>query len=174
MQKVLFLDRDGVINHDPGDYTQSLETFILLPEILDRLKLWYETGYKLVVITNQAGIAKGLYDREEVEKMHQYLQDSAKQKGFDFLAFYYCPHHPEINGKCLCRKPGSVLIEKAIKRFDVDKFNSLMIGDKDRDLVAASSAGIKGFKVNCNGFLPIPEDHYIKQALLKNLLKIDK
>lgn len=158
MQKVLFLDRDGVINHDPGDYTQSLETFMLLPEVLERLKIWYKAGFKLVVITNQAGIAKGLYQMKEVEKMHQFLQDSAKKMGFEFLAFYYCPHHPEFNGKCLCRKPGSVLLEKAIKRFNIDHFKSLMLGDKDRDLVAANSAGIKGIKVVCNGLLPLPNE----------------
>ena len=74
LQKILFLDRDGIINHDPGDYTKSVEEFHILPGFLQAAKSWFEKGYLLVVITNQAGIDKGLYTRGDVDAIHQFLQ----------------------------------------------------------------------------------------------------
>ncbi len=154
--KAIFLDRDGVINHDPGDYTKSVAEFEILPGVLDTLKKWWDLGYKLIVITNQGGLAKGLYSVHEVEAMHQYFQGQCVMHGFEIEAFYYCPHHEAHTGKCLCRKPGSLLIEKAIHRFNIDPKLSFMFGDRDRDVTCAENAGVKGIKIDTNSRIPQP------------------
>jgi D-glycero-D-manno-heptose 1,7-bisphosphate phosphatase len=149
MQKTLFLDRDGVINHDPGDYTMSLEEFVILPTVIPALKLAHDKGYQIIIITNQGGIAKGLYTHKVVFQMHQKLQSLCEQAGFRIAHFYYSPHHPQY-GHSLTRKPGSLLMERAIARYHVDKENSVMIGDKDRDIDCAASVGVKGIRIPTN------------------------
>ncbi|MFZ9755255.1 MAG: D-glycero-alpha-D-manno-heptose-1,7-bisphosphate 7-phosphatase [Bacteroidia bacterium] len=149
-QKALFLDRDGVINHDPGDYTKSLDEFHLLPGALETMKAWYDRGYKLVVITNQAGLDKGLYTQDDVEQIHQFLQGRCVAMGFRIEECLYCPHHEGRSGRCLCRKPGSLLIERALHRYGLDPAQSLMMGDKPRDVEAAEKAGIQGLLIPVN------------------------
>ncbi len=156
--KAVFLDRDGVINHDPGDYTQSVADFHILPQFLDRAKVWYDLGFSLVVITNQGGIAKGLYDAAEVEAMHQYLQGKCIEAGFRIHAFYYCPHHEAYSGKCLCRKPGSLMVEKALHTYNIEASQSIFFGDKKRDIECALSAGVKGVQIEVNGAIPLPQE----------------
>lgn len=158
LRKALFLDRDGVINHDPGNYTMSLNEFKVLPGVLKTLKCWYDAGYLLIVVTNQGGLAKGLYSESEVHAMHQYFQGLCIQAGFSIEHFYFCPHHPDINGRCLCRKPGSLMIEKAIHRFKLDVSQSLIVGDRQRDLDAAATAGVFGILIETNGQIPRPEE----------------
>ena len=92
-QKALFLDRDGVINHDPGDYTKNLDEFHILDGALETMKEWFDAGYKLVIITNQAGLAKGLYKRHDVDRIHQYLMGRCVAMGFRIEECFYCPHH---------------------------------------------------------------------------------
>ncbi len=153
-KKALFLDRDGVINHDPGDYTKSLAEFEVLPGVVETLKSWHLKSYLLIVITNQGGLDKQLYHRDEVEAMHQYLQGLCIASGFRITDFYYCPHHPDFSGKCLCRKPGSLMIEKALHTYRIDPSQSLMIGDRERDVIAANSAGVKGIQIQTNAAIP--------------------
>ena len=81
MNKAVFLDRDGVINHDPGDYTQSLEEFIILPGVIDQIKKWYDDGYKIIVITNQGGIAKGLYCQSDSRGRQYIFKNTSKWFG---------------------------------------------------------------------------------------------
>ena len=95
-RKALFLDRDGVINHDPGDYTKSLAEFQVLPGVVETLKDWYDAGYLLIVVTNQGGLAKGLYQEADVHAMHQYFQGLCVKSGFSVAHFYFCPHHPDL------------------------------------------------------------------------------
>jgi len=156
--KAIFLDRDGVINHDPGDYTKSVSEFEILPGVLETLKEWYNLGYKLIVITNQGGLAKGLYSVDDVEAMHQYFQGKCVMQGFEIQAFFYCPHHEAHNGKCLCRKPGSLMIEKALHRYQINPSLSFMFGDRDRDVICAENAGVRGIKINTNAALPKPKE----------------
>jgi len=148
MQKTLFLDRDGVINYDPGDYTSSLEEFVILADVPDAVQLASEKGYKIIVITNQGGIAKGLYTHEEVHRIHSYLRDQIPQ----IDAIFYSPHHPEY-GNSLTRKPQSLLLERAIHRYKIDVSKSLMIGDKDRDIECAARVGVKGILIATNDSL---------------------
>jgi len=148
----LFLDRDGVINHDPGDYTASLAEFALLPTFLPALKVAVDFGYAVVVITNQGGIAKGLYTHEAVRTIHRHLSEVCAAQHTPLTGIFYSPHHPEA-GASLSRKPGSLMIERALARFSLDASRSWMIGDKARDLEAAAGAGVRGLQIPVNGDL---------------------
>jgi len=148
----LFLDRDGVINHDPGDYTASLAEFTLLPTFLQALQVASDSGYAVVVITNQGGIAKGLYTHEAVRAIHRHLLEVCAAQHTPLTGIFYSPHHPEA-GASLSRKPGGLMIERALARYALDAARSWMIGDKDRDLEAAAAAGVRGLKIPVNGDL---------------------
>lgn len=156
--KALFLDRDGVINHDPGDYTKSLAEFQVLPGVIETLKVWYDAGFLLIVVTNQGGLAKKLYNQSDVYAMHQYFQGLCVQAGFSIAHFYFCPHHPDYSGRCLCRKPGSLMVEKGLHQFNLDPEQCLIVGDKQRDLDAAAGAGVDGVLINTNDRIPLPEE----------------
>lgn len=147
--KAVFLDRDGVVNRELGDYILRYEEFEILPELIPFLYEVKQRGYKVIIITNQAGIAKGLYDHKLVDACHAFLIEELAGHGLQLDEIYYCPHHPDF-GNCLCRKPKSLLIEKALARFDLDPAASLMIGDKPRDVEAANGAGVRGFLVPPN------------------------
>jgi len=149
MKKAVFLDRDGIVNRELGDYIMTFEEFQILPELLPFLYEVKKRGYLLIMITNQGGIAKKLYGHELVNKCHDFLKEELDGHSLGFDEIYYCPHHPE-SGNCLCRKPGSLLLEKAVARFGLDPSKSLMIGDKVRDVEAAAGAGVKGFLVPSN------------------------
>jgi D-glycero-D-manno-heptose 1,7-bisphosphate phosphatase len=150
MNKIVFLDRDGVINHDPGDYTYNLAEFHVLPDVLKGLKRLHELGYLLMIVTNQGGVAKGLYPLSEVERMHDYFQNLCLNEGFGIAEYWVSPHH-ESTGKSLSRKPGSLLIERGLAKYKADPRHCFMIGDKDRDIEAAKAAGVTGIKIQVNG-----------------------
>jgi D-glycero-D-manno-heptose 1,7-bisphosphate phosphatase len=145
----LFLDRDGVINHDPGDYTMSVDEFIILPTVIEALFLAQEKGYKIIIITNQGGIAKGLYNKETVELMHQKLHEECQKKGISISGIFYSPHHPDF-GNSLTRKPERLLMERAIALHSIDVTTSTMIGDRERDIQCAASVGVKGILIPTN------------------------
>jgi D-glycero-D-manno-heptose 1,7-bisphosphate phosphatase len=122
------------------------------------LRLAQDAGYLLVVITNQSGIGLGLYGHAEVAQLHGYLHDMLGNAGVQLTAVYYCPHHPS-KGRCLCRKPGGLLLEKAMARYGIRPDGSLMIGDRERDTDAAGSVGVKGVRVEPNSsILPVVKD----------------
>lgn len=152
MAKGLFLDRDGVINHDPGDYTYSLEEFVILPTVIDALKLARDKGYKIILITNQGGIAKGLYPESEVRRIHRYFLDVCQKAGVEITAIYFSPHHPDF-GNSLSRKPERLMVERGLARYRLNPTESVMIGDKDRDIRCANDAGVKGILMETNGDL---------------------
>mgnify|MGYP002635822524 CR=1 FL=1 len=149
MNKAVFLDRDGVINHDPGDYTKSLEEFTILPTVLEAIREINQRGFLVIVITNQGGIAKGLYTLEDVAAIHQYLRDECRKNGSVITDVYFSPHHDDF-GKSLTRKPGSLLIERALYKYDIDPSKSYMIGDKQRDVDCGEAAGVKGILIDTN------------------------
>lgn len=150
--KVIFLDRDGVINRERGEFTWKLEDFKLIDDLFDSLKVLQDKGFKFVIISNQSGIARGLYKFSDVEFLHNLLSKAATAQGIEFLEIYYCPHHPEFS-RCICRKPDSLLLEKAIARFNIDRTKSFFIGDADRDMAAAIKAGVQGIQVQSNSSL---------------------
>ncbi|PCJ84541.1 MAG: histidinol phosphate phosphatase [Flavobacteriales bacterium] len=149
MNKTAFLDRDGVINKERGDYTWRIDDFEVNDGVVEGLKKLQQSGFLLIIVSNQSGIAKGVYGHEDVEKINQYIFDFFHKNNIEITEIYYCPHHNEI-GLCLCRKPGSLMLEKAIARYQVDVPNSFLIGDRDRDIDAAESVGVKGIKIQSN------------------------
>ena len=149
MNKAIFLDRDGVINHDPGDYTYSIDEFHILPGVLDFMKDCQEKGYLIVVITNQGGIAKGLYDHSDVTAIHTSLLQQAENAGVEINDIFYSPHHDSISNS-LSRKPGSLLVERAIYKYTIDPIRSFFIGDKERDIFAGEAAGVQGILISKN------------------------
>lgn len=150
--KGLFLDRDGVINRERGAHTCQLSDFEILPDVPIAIAEANAAGWTVVVITNQSGIDLGLYDHREVDRMHGYLHDMLRTHGAHVADILYCPHHPTV-GKCLCRKPGSLLLERAAARHGIDLRASVMIGDRDRDMEAATSIGVRGILVEPNASL---------------------
>ena len=151
--KAVFLDRDGVINVERG-YTHQLSDFVILPDLMEVLQLLQEKGYLLFVVSNQSGIAKGLYKQDEVEVLHKFMIDEFSKNGIVLSEIYYCVHHPDI-GKCICRKPDSLFVEKALARFDIDASKSYFIGDKERDTAAAEKVGVKGILIEANSSLKL-------------------
>ncbi len=149
MRKGLFLDRDGVINTERGAHTVRLADFEILPDVPQAIKEAVDAGWVVIGITNQSGIDLGLYDGKEMERMHGYLHDVLAERGTAMTEILYCPHHPS-KGKCLCRKPGSLLLERAAARHEIDLSASVMIGDRERDVLAASAVGVRGILVEPN------------------------
>jgi D-glycero-D-manno-heptose 1,7-bisphosphate phosphatase len=147
-KKAIFLDRDGVINVERG-YTYKIEDFLILPEVIDALKVFKTQGFLLIIISNQGGIGKGLYTKNDVNLLHTYLFNHLKKNDLLLDEIYYCPHFPE-SSKCICRKPDSLMIEKAMARFGIDPTQSYFIGDKERDIEAAKKANVKGILIEAN------------------------
>ncbi|MCX2742510.1 HAD family hydrolase [Mangrovivirga sp. M17] len=136
--KAIFLDRDGVINRERGEYTFKISDFEILPGVVEGLKKLKREGFKLLIITNQAGISRGLYSRKDMQECHDYLHQQTDEI---IDAIYYCPWHPSVS-KSLSRKPASLMFERAINKFNIDPEISFMIGDKDRDLLPARELNI--------------------------------
>jgi D-glycero-D-manno-heptose 1,7-bisphosphate phosphatase len=149
MRKALFLDRDGVVNRERGEHTWRMEDFEVLPDVPEALRVAQDAGWATVVITNQSGIGLGLYGHADVAKVHGYLHDMLAAQGVRLTDILYCPHHPQ-GGRCLCRKPGSLLLEKAIARHGLRASGSVMIGDRERDVQAAEAVGVRGILVAPN------------------------
>ncbi len=137
--KCVFLDRDGVLNVDRGTYSWAEDHFKILPKVPETLIALKSRGFLLVVVTNQAGIAKGLYTGAEVLQCHERLQ-AASNRSLDDI--FYSPHHPSVS-ESISRKPNSLLLERAISKFKVTVEESWMIGDKQRDITPAQNLGLK-------------------------------
>jgi len=148
MNKAVFLDRDGVLNKELGDYVCKLEDFLILEHNFDPLRELQNRGYLLIVITNQGGLAKGWYSRETLQQMHDHLIKTYADNGIKITEAYFCTHHPQYNGNCLCRKPGSLMLEKAIARYQIDASKSYFIGDRERDVIAGEAAGVRGILID--------------------------
>ena len=144
LKKCVFLDRDGVLNKDYVDYVYTVEKLIILPGVPEALQKLKEAGYLIIVITNQSGIAKGIYTEEDMHTVHKAMQESW---GGLIDDFYFAPGHPSVS-ESLSRKPGSLMFERAIAKYKVDVAHSWMIGDKDRDLVPAKKLNLKTIQVD--------------------------
>jgi D-glycero-D-manno-heptose 1,7-bisphosphate phosphatase len=141
-----FLDRDGVINVDHG-YTFRIEHLEFTPTAIKGIRLLNEAGYPVLVVTNQSGVARGLYGLAEVEAFHAHLNAALAEAGAHVDAFYYCPYHPEGSVTEFAiehedRKPGSGMIRRAMQDWDVQTEGSFLIGDKPSDADAAKAAGL--------------------------------
>ena len=144
----IFLDRDGVVVRERGEHTWRVADLELLPTVPEALKAIRAGGHMAVLIT-QSGIGLGLYTHGDVARAHDWIGARLAEEGSRLDAVYYCPHHPS-KGRCLCRKPGSLLLERAIARYGIDPSASVMIGDRDRDVEAAAAVGVRGVLVAAN------------------------
>lgn len=155
MNKAIFFDRDGVLNREIGNYVCRVEDFVVNEDVIESLKILQEKNFLFVVVSNQSGIAKNFYRQEDAEKVHAHFLSIMEANGIRFAEIYYCPHHTDVE-KCLCRKPDSLMLEKAIARFNIDISKSFLIGDKERDVQAAEKVGVKGFLIEANSpLMPI-------------------
>ncbi len=137
----LFLDRDGVINIEKN-YLHKIEDFEFIEGIFELCLKYQNLGYKVIVVTNQSGIARGYYSEQDFQLLSRWMMEAFSKKGVDITALYHCPHHPDISGVCLCRKPEPGMLLEAAKTYDIDMEHSLLVGDSERDIDAAHSAGI--------------------------------
>lgn len=142
----LFLDRDGVVNEEIG-YLHRVEDFRFLPGVLAACRRFHEAGYLLVVITNQAGIARGYYSESDFHALTRWMRVRFQEAGAPLAGVYHCPHHPdgsiaEFRKTCDCRKPAPGLIIRARDELNIDLRLSILAGDKDSDILAGQAAGV--------------------------------
>ncbi|MGO5254310.1 MULTISPECIES: HAD-IIIA family hydrolase [unclassified Collinsella] len=138
--KLAMFDRDGTINVDTG-HLHEPEKLELIPSTVDIMRGYSDDpDYKVVVVTNQAGIAKGLYTEADMRRLHRCMEDELEKLGVHVDAWYFCPHHPDYTGPCECRKPAPGMLQAAMRDFDANSAGCVMFGDKTSDEVAAKAA----------------------------------
>lgn len=146
LRKAAFFDRDGTINVDYG-HVYRPEQLCFVDGTPELIRAYNQQNVPVLVVTNQAGIAKGLYTKEQMDIFHAYMNERLrKEYGAHIDAFYYCPHHPDYTGPCECRKPAPGLILRAAKEWEIDLGQSVMYGDKEKDLIASQQAGIQKYQ----------------------------
>jgi D-glycero-D-manno-heptose 1,7-bisphosphate phosphatase len=150
--KIAFLDRDGVINSNKlnNGYVGSLKYFKWVPGAIKAIKFLNDKNYKVVVVTNQSGIARGFFTIKDVRKIHSYIQKKLKENGAKIDAFYFCPFHKDgiikrFKKNSILRKPNIGMFLLAKKKWNIDSKNSFMIGDQKTDMEFAKNAKIKGY-----------------------------
>jgi D-glycero-D-manno-heptose 1,7-bisphosphate phosphatase len=136
----VFLDRDGTLVEDPG-YLHRPEDVRLLPGAADAVARLNAAGYLVVVVTNQSGIARGLYDEAAYQAVQRRLTELLAARGARLDGAQHCPHHPDVTGPCACRKPGTRLYETAASAHGIDLGRSWLVGDKLSDVAAAPALG---------------------------------
>jgi histidinol-phosphate phosphatase family protein len=144
-QKAIFLDRDGVLNKNKDDYVKNISELEIFPFISEPIRKFQSAEFKIIVITNQSAINRGLMTEKHLNEIHEKIQSFLIQNDTKIDYFYYCPHIPNEN--CSCRKPKSGLLLKAIDDFSIDVNNSWFVGDRDSDIQAGESVGCKTLKI---------------------------
>ena len=160
-RKVVFLDRDGTLNHDDG-YTHKIEDLRFLPNVPNAIRRINDSGRLAIVVTNQGGIGRGLYGPEAVEAFHAEMNRRLQSHGAHIDAFYFSPYHPEgvipeLAVQSDCRKPGVGMLRSAVADRKIDLDDAVLIGDSQRDLDAAHAFGIKGLHTNGTNILQLVE-----------------
>jgi len=161
--RAVFIDRDGTININFG-YISSPDNFKMYPGVKEGIKLLKDNDFKVIIVTNQSGIARGYFSEEILDEIHKKMKKELSEVKTTVDAIYYCPHHPDEG--CNCRKPRVGLFEKAIEDFNIDKKKSFLIGDRMLDVEA-------GHKIDCKTVL-IPENkEEVKKEMEKSKVKPD-
>lgn len=165
MPKAVFLDRDGTIIEDV-DYLNQPKDITFIEGSIEAIRKLNQAGYLVIVITNQAGVARGKLSEDMLQTIDKVMHKQMLNQHAHLDAIYYCPHHPEYGSypykqACECRKPHPGLIKKAEKHFDIDPKQSYMIGDKDTDIESGQRAGVKTIQVltGRGKELPAKPDH---------------
>jgi D-glycero-D-manno-heptose 1,7-bisphosphate phosphatase len=151
LRPAVFLDRDGTLNEDAG-YIDRLERFVLFPYAIDAIRLLRRAGYLAIVLTNQAGVAKGLYPETFVDEARRYVEARCASGGTALDGHYYCPHLPDADveayrRECDCRKPKPGLALRAAAELGIDLARSVVIGDRWRDIEVARAVGARAILV---------------------------
>jgi D-glycero-D-manno-heptose 1,7-bisphosphate phosphatase len=146
-ERAIFIDRDGTLNEEVG-YITEVTQFRLYNFASEAVRLINDAGLRAIVLTNQSGIARGLFDEQFLLRLHRRMEESLKLGGARLDAIYYCPHHPELGEPpyrqdCECRKPKPGLIERAMKDFHLNLRRSFVIGDRYRDVEMGCRAGTR-------------------------------
>jgi|SaaInlStandDraft_1057018.scaffolds.fasta_scaffold227889_1 D-glycero-D-manno-heptose 1,7-bisphosphate phosphatase len=170
MHKILFLDRDGVINVEKN-YVHKIQDFRLIDSFVEGVMPFVKNGFSIIIITNQSGIGRGYYSLSQYKNLEEHIFKIMKNLKIPILGIYYCPHLPSDN--CMCRKPKPGMIEKACSDYNVDKSTSILVGDKLSDVVCGKNSGIK------NNFLvrtghPIKEDLTDGVLIFNDLIELSK
>lgn len=159
MNRALFLDRDGVINVDRG-YVSRPEDFEFVEGIFETCRRYQAQGYLLIVVTNQSGIARGLYSEQDFARLTDWMCERFREQGVTLTAVYHCPHHPDFGDPktrhCGCRKPAPGMLFRAIAEHHIDPARSIMIGDQPADMAAAAAAGIGERRLVAAAGDPVP------------------
>jgi len=172
MDKAVFLDRDGTINVDKG-YTHKIEDLEIIPGVVEGLKLLQESGYKLIIITNQSGIARGYFTEEDYFKFMKKMQETLQMKVVTINAEYFCPHHSEKGlGKykidCNCRKPKKGMLEEAARDFNLNLKDCWMIGDHESDIQVGKNAECRTIHILTGHVtVPIKEADFIARDMIE-------
>lgn len=163
--RAVFLDRDGTININEPEYVHKIEDFKFVPGAVSALKKLSKTDYKIIIVTNQSGIARGYYNEKDLKKLHTWLLKELKQKGVRIDKIYYCPHGP--NDNCFCRKPKPGMLLRAGEDFGLNLSKSWFIGDGEVDIIAGREANIKTIKIGkkMSANLKLEPNHYAKNIL---------
>ena len=145
MKRAVFLDRDGVINHDRG-YLYRIDDVEFVEGVFELCRAFRQRDYLLVVISNQSGIARGLYTEADFAQLSEWMAQQFARRGLPLAGIYHCPHHPEYGPiaarRCDCRKPKPGLLHRAIAEHAIDPAASVLIGDQASDIAAGEAAGI--------------------------------
>jgi D-glycero-D-manno-heptose 1,7-bisphosphate phosphatase len=171
MNKAVFLDRDGTINIEKH-YMYKIEDFEFIPFVIEAMQLLQNNGYRLIIITNQSGIARGYYTEYDFEKLSAWMKNELKKHQIKIDGIYYCPHHPKAEIQkykinCKCRKPNTELFEKATRDFLIDLSQSYTVGDRIRDCTISEKTKCKGYLVGYNEEEKIIKD--VKAGLIKRV-----
>jgi D-glycero-D-manno-heptose 1,7-bisphosphate phosphatase len=144
----VFIDRDGTINQEKN-YLYRIKDWEWITGSIEAIKSFNDAGMLVIVVSNQAGVARGKYNEHDIEKLHAYVNDELSRFEAKIDAYYYCPHHPDfgVTRTCSCRKPLPGLIMQAQQDFDIDLDRSYMVGDKISDIHAGEAAGVKPLMV---------------------------
>lgn len=175
-QAAVFLDRDGVINQDLG-YVHTVDDFHYVEGVFEACKKLKDMGYKLVLVTNQSGIARGMFTEDEFLSLTEWMDWNFVDNGVEFDGIYYCPHHPtEGQGDylqdCDCRKPKPGMFLSARDFLKIDMANSVMIGDKVADVQAAQAAGVGTSILVKTGKVITEEGEQLASAVLNSIVDV--
>jgi len=171
----LFFDRDGIVNHPPppGDYVRRPEDFRIQSAFIEALQVAARKGWPAIIVTNQQGIAKGLYTEADLQAMHTLLREELRLQGLRLLDILHCPHGRDEG--CRCRKPQPGMLLEAAARHRLDLKNSWLVGDNETDVQAAHAAGCRAIRVHLD--CTTAAEHHLRTmdelpALLDNLLPL--
>jgi histidinol-phosphate phosphatase family protein len=153
MRGAVFLDRDGTLVRDPG-YLHDPALVELLPGVVEGLRALAKAGWPLIVVSNQSGIARGLFGPAAFAAVMARIEELLAPHGVSFAGVYHCPHHPDFTGPCACRKPGVALFERAARELGLDLRRSWFVGDSLQDALPARRLGGRGLLLGT----PAPRD----------------